>query len=131
MEANNFPTPPGGGKVSPHMSQPPSAPLDYAPPDVPPALEPHRIADMPERTLPFWKLTGPSAVLVGLAIGGGELVIWPRMTAQHGASMVWAAALGVIFQLLINIEVGRWAISTGESMYTGFTRVWRGFAITF
>src|SRR5688500_16164765 len=76
-------------------------------------------------------MTGPSAVLVGLAIGAGELVIWPRITAQYGATMVWAAALGVLIQLLINIEIGRWAICTGETMYTGFSRVWRGFAIAF
>jgi hypothetical protein len=35
-------------------------------------------------------------VLVGLAIGAGEIVIWPRIAAQYGASMIWAAAVGAV-----------------------------------
>lgn len=101
------------------------------PPSRMPVIPPLEVADLPERTLPFWKMTGPGAVLVGLAIGAGELVIWPTITAKYGASMIWAAALGVMVQLVINIEIGRWAICTGESMYTGFARVWRGFAVAF
>ncbi len=81
-------------------------------------------ADLPARQLPFWRLTGPGAVLLGLAIGAGEIVIWPRIAAEHGASMVWAAAVGVFLQLWINIEVGRWAVATGESAFLGLTRVW-------
>jgi hypothetical protein len=69
-------------------------------------------------------MTGPGAVLVGLSIGAGEIVIWPLIVAEHGASMLWAAALGVFLQLWVNIEVGRWAISTGESAFTGFSRMW-------
>jgi hypothetical protein len=45
--------------------------------------------------------------------------------------MVWAAVLGVFLQMWINFEVGRWTIATGETVYTGFARVWRGFAPLF
>ena len=45
--------------------------------------------------------------------------------------MVWAAVLGVFLQLWINFEVGRWTIATGETVYTGYSRVWRGFAPLF
>ena len=72
-------------------------------------------------------MTGPGAVMVGLAIGAGELVIWPWITAKFGAAMVWAAALGVFLQLWVNIEIGRWAICTGESLFYGYARLWRGF----
>ena len=41
--------------------------------------------------------------------------------------MVWAAALGVFLQLWVNIEIGRWAICTGESLFYGYARLWRGF----
>jgi hypothetical protein len=88
-------------------------------------------ADLPRRDRPFWQLTGPGAVLLGLAIGAGEIVIWPLITARHGPSMTWAAVLGVFLQLWVNIEIGRWTIATGESSYTGFTRLWRGFAPLF
>ena len=86
---------------------------------------------MPERTQSFWKLAGPGAVLVGLSIGAGEIIIWPRIMAQYGASMAWAAILGVFLQLWINLEIGRWTIATGETPFTGFARIWRGFAPVF
>ena len=95
------------------------------------AIPPLQQADLPDRTLPFWKMTGPGAVLVGLSIGAGELLVWPRITAEFGASMIWAAALGVFLQFWVNIEVGRWAIATGESAYLGFARAWRGFGVFF
>ncbi len=89
------------------------------------------VRDLPPQTRPFWKLAGPGAILVGLSIGAGELVIWPQIVARYGASMVWAAVVGVFLQLWINFEVGRWTIATGETVFTGYARVWRGFAPLF
>ncbi len=87
--------------------------------------------DLPEKKLSFWKMAGPGAILVGLSIGAGEIVVWPRIVAEFGATMVWAAVLGVFLQLWVNLEVGRWTIATGETVYTGYCRVWRGFAPLF
>lgn len=95
------------------------------------AIPPLEKADLPERTKAFWKMTGPGAVLVGLSIGAGEIVIWPRIAAQYGASMAWAAALGVFLQLWVNIEIARWTIATGESAYTAYARRWKGFIVAF
>jgi len=94
-------------------------------------LSDFKLADLPEKTSPFWKLAGPGAVLVGLSIGAGEIIIWPRIVAEYGATMVWAAVLGVFLQLWINFEVGRWTIATGETVFTGYSRVWQGFAPLF
>ncbi|NUQ00805.1 MAG: Nramp family divalent metal transporter [Armatimonadetes bacterium] len=94
-------------------------------------LPPRESADLPPRELPFWKQTGPGAVLVGLSIGAGEIIIWPRLAAEFGPTILWAAVLGVFIQLWINLEVGRWTIATGESIFTGYQRVWRGFAPIF
>ncbi|HVX60925.1 MAG TPA: Nramp family divalent metal transporter [Pirellulales bacterium] len=99
-----------------------------------PLLEPlaeFKTADLPKPPSSFWKLAGPGAVLVGLSIGAGEIIVWPRTVAQYGAGMVWAAMLGVFLQMWVNFEIGRWTIATGETVYTGFTRVWRGFAPLF
>ncbi|HEV3340167.1 MAG TPA: Nramp family divalent metal transporter [Pirellulales bacterium] len=88
-------------------------------------------SDLPPPPRSFWQLAGPGAVLVGLSIGAGEIIIWPRAVAQHGAGMVWAALVGVFLQLWVNFEIGRWTIATGETVYTGFARVWRGFGPLF
>ena len=94
-------------------------------------LDPLKPAELPDKPLPNWKMWGPGAVLVGLSIGAGELIIWPRLMANHGAGMAWAAMLGVLIQMWVNFEVGRWTIATGETIYTGFCRVWHGFGPLF
>lgn len=86
-------------------------------------IPPLESADLPRRQLSFWRMTGPGAVLVGLSIGAGELVLWPWITAKFGAGMAWAAVAGVFLQLWVNFEIGRWAVVTGEAPYTGFARV--------
>ena len=88
-------------------------------------------ADLPPKARGFWKLAGPGAVLVGLSIGAGELIVWPRNTAQFGAGMTWAALLGIFLQFWINCEIGRYTLATGESIYAGFSRISRHFAWIF
>jgi len=94
-------------------------------------LAPFRQADMPPKDKTFWQLVGPGAVLVGLSIGSGELIMWPVIVSKYGATMIWAAVLGVFTQYCVNQELGRYTLATGESVYTGFARVWSGFAFLF
>jgi len=94
-------------------------------------LEDFRQADLPPRTKSFWKMAGPGAVLVGLSIGAGEIIVWPTTIAKYGAGMAWAAVIGVFLQIWINLEVARWTIATGETVYTGYSRIWRGFGPVF
>jgi hypothetical protein len=94
-------------------------------------LDDFKIQEMPKRTLPFWKMAGPGAILVGLSIGAGEIIVWPRIVAEYGAGMIWAAGLGIFMQLWVNLEVARWTVATGETVYTGYARIWQGFAPLF
>lgn len=94
-------------------------------------LENLQQADLPPRTKSFWQMAGPGAVLVGLSIGAGEIIIWPTTVAKHGAGMAWAAVVGVFLQIWINLEIARWTVATGETVYTGYARVWRGFGPVF
>lgn len=94
-------------------------------------LEDFQQADLPKRTKSFWQMAGPGAVLVGLSIGAGEIIIWPTTIAEYGASMAWAAVVGVFLQIWINLEVARWTVATGETVYTGYSRLWRGFGPVF
>ena len=80
-------------------------------------------ADLPAREKSLVKMMGPGIVMAGLAIGSGELIMWPWITSIVGAQLRWAAAIGIFLQLWINIEIGRWSIVTGESPFTGMVRV--------
>ena len=86
-------------------------------------VAPLKQAELPVREKPLLKMMGPGIVMAGLAIGSGELIMWPWITSVVGSQLLWAAAIGIFLQLWINIEVGRWAIVTGESPFTGMVRV--------
>ncbi len=96
-----------------------------------PSLAPLQTADLPAKNRPFWELVGPGAILVGLSIGSGELIMWPTMVAKHGHTVIWAAVVGIFLQLWVNFELGRYALATGESVYSAFSRISRGFVFLF
>ena len=56
---------------------------------------------------------GPSVVLVGLSIGSGEFVLWPRLTVEWGFALFWACWTGVTLQFFLNMEIERWTLATG------------------
>ncbi|KKP47496.1 MAG: hypothetical protein UR39_C0004G0034 [Candidatus Woesebacteria bacterium GW2011_GWA1_33_30] len=70
----------------------------------------------------FKNLIGPSFILLGLGLGSGELILWPYLTANWGMGIIWGAILGVTFQFFINMEIERYALARGESVFVGFAR---------
>ncbi|TDE08358.1 Nramp family divalent metal transporter [Jiangella asiatica] len=74
---------------------------------------------------------GPSVVLLALAIGSGEYVIWPFIGTQLGTGVLWLAAVALISQYFVVMEIERYTLATGETAITGFTRLWRGFGPIF
>ena len=88
-----------------------------------------RLPDTELRDLPapvsFRRMLGPGVILAGLSIGSGELVLWPRLTAEYGFSLFWGAWIGVTLQYFMNMEIERYTLATGESAVTGFVRLAR------
>lgn len=82
-----------------------------------------READLPEKTRGFWQLAGPGAILVGLSIGAGEIMLWPFLIDRFGPSITWAATIGVFLQFWVNLEIARYTLATGETAYTGMARL--------
>jgi hypothetical protein len=88
------------------------------------------LRDLPE-PLPLRRMLGPSVILVGLSIGSGELVLWPRLTAEWGFALFWACWAGVTLQFFLNMEIERFTLATGESAVVGFVRLARVFGPVF
>lgn len=65
---------------------------------------------------------GVGVVVMGLAIGTGELILWPHLVVKHGLGILWLALLGIFFQAIINHEIGRHEVATGESFFTSSGR---------
>src|SRR5262245_32145211 len=68
-------------------------------------------------------MIGPGLVMGASAIGGGEWLAGPAVAAKYGGSLLWVATVSIVFQLIYNIEIGRYALYTGEPIFTGKFRI--------
>ena len=73
-------------------------------------------------------MLGPSFILLGLGLGSGELILWPGLVSQYGLGIIWGALLGITFQFFINMEIERYTLITGESIFAGFYRILKRFS---
>ena len=73
---------------------------------------------------PFKALLGPSFILLGLGLGSGEVILWPYLASNWGLGIVWGAVLGITFQFFINMEIERYSLARGESVFVGLARRW-------
>ncbi len=60
---------------------------------------------------------------MGLAVGTGELILWPHLISKFGLGLLWLALLGITAQYFINQEVARHVLATGEGFFTSSARV--------
>ncbi len=93
-------------------------------------LPPIGTQSLPE-PLPVSKLVGASVVILATAMGSGELIFWPFITTRVGVGLLWLAAIGFALQYILNMEIERYTLSTGETAITGFTRIWKPWGIIF
>jgi len=77
------------------------------------------------KALPFKKLLGPSFILLGLGLGSGEIILWPYLASNWGLGIAWGAILGILFQFFINMEIERYSLVRGESVFVGLGRRWK------
>lgn len=90
---------------------------------MPSALKPHKIATLPDPPSSFLKILGPSFIILGLGLGSGEVILWPYLVSNFGLGIIWGAVLGITFQFFINMEIERYALVRGESIFVGFARM--------
>ncbi len=75
--------------------------------------------------VPLRKLIGPSFVILALGLGSGEIILWPYLAANYGLGIVWGALLGITFQYFMNMEIERYALIKGESVFVGIVKFWK------
>jgi hypothetical protein len=86
-----------------------------------------RTADLPE-PLPFSlrnvvRTIGPGAILLAGSIGGGEWIAGPMVAVKYGSGILWIATVGIVLQMLFNLEGIRYTLYTGEPILTGILRL--------
>ena len=60
--------------------------------------------------------------MCGIQLAGGEWLLGSEITARYGGSLMWIALLVIVGQVFYNMECGRYALYTGEPVFTGLMR---------
>ncbi len=82
-------------------------------------------------------MLGPGLLMGAAAIGGGEWLLGPVLSAKYGGALLWVATLSILLQVVFNIECSRYALYTGEPIMSGMMRTfvgpafWIGFYLLF
>lgn len=86
-----------------------------------PLIEPPKVS---------WKnwigFIGPGLVMGASAIGGGEWLLGPLVTAKYGGAVMWLATLSILGQALYNTEISRYTLYCGEPIFSGKFRTLPG-----
>lgn len=84
-----------------------------------PALETRELPSAPR----WWQAIGVGVVVMGMAMGTGELILWPHLVTKFGLGILWFALVGFGLQYFINQEIARHTAATGESFFTASSRL--------
>jgi len=89
-------------------------------------LEAWNTADLPPpkatKGLNLLAVIGPGAIILGLSIGSGEWLIGPAAFVKYGLALLWVTSVAVFLQTVLNTELMRYTLYTGEPAVTGFMR---------
>lgn len=89
-------------------------------------LDPWRIDELPPaptpRGLGWFSAIGPGVIALGVSIGSGEFLLGPAAFVKYGLSLLWIVGVAALLQTLLNVEVMRYTLATGEPVFTGFMR---------
>jgi hypothetical protein len=77
------------------------------------------------KALPLKQLIGPSFIILALGLGSGEVILWPYLASNYGLGIAWGAILGITFQYFINMEIERYALVKGESVFVGIAKFFK------
>lgn len=75
------------------------------------------------RGLAILGMIGPGVVWAGLAIGGGELVLIPRVGSVYGMMFLWMPILAIALKYFMVNEIGRWSVATGTTIIDGLALI--------
>lgn len=89
-------------------------------------LEAWKLAELPAppdiRGTRIFAILGPGTILLGASIGSGEWLIGPAAFVKYGVALLWVTTVAVLLQTVLNTELVRYTLYTGEPATVGFMR---------
>jgi uncharacterized protein YhhL (DUF1145 family) len=89
-------------------------------------LPPWGVADLPAPPAFTFRnvlrTIGPGVIGLGVAIGSGEWLLGPSIVVRHGPGLLWITTISVLLQVVLNMEMARYTMYTGEPIMNGYLR---------
>ncbi len=87
------------------------------------ALRPEDVEDPPTGLLAGLRRIGPGLVLAASIVGSGELIATTTLGAQAGYTLLWMILLSCAIKPVVQAELGRYTMATGETGLEALNRV--------
>ena len=79
--------------------------------------------DPPRHFMGIVRRLGPGMIIAGSIVGSGELIATTKTGAQAGMTLLWLIIAGCVIKVFVQIELGRHAITHGETTLTALDGV--------
>lgn len=86
-------------------------------------LRPAEIEEPPQTFFDSLKRIGPGIILAASIVGSGELIATTTLGAQVGYTALWVIILSCFIKPIVQAEMGRYIIASGETGLASFNRV--------
>ena len=86
-------------------------------------LEVADVVDPPRAFMDILRRIGPGIILAASIVGSGELIATTTLGAQVGYAAMWVIVLSCLIKPIVQAELGRYSIATGETGLAGFNLV--------
>lgn len=93
---------------------------------LPPSLDPRENTDVvapPTTLVGIVGRLGPGLIIAGSIVGSGELIATTKTGAQAGISLLWLIIVGCVIKVFVQIELGRYTITHGETTLAALDHV--------
>ncbi|BCX46275.1 Mn(2+) transporter [Haloferula helveola] len=81
------------------------------------------LADPPKTLWGILKQLGPGLIIAGSIVGSGELIATTAVGAEAGFLLLWLIIIGCLIKVFVQIEFGRYAITSGRTTLDGLNEV--------
>ncbi|WP_166830752.1 Nramp family divalent metal transporter [Thalassoroseus pseudoceratinae] len=108
------------------MTNPDDQPILDEHDTLPPSQDPAVAGDVQEPPRGFvgiLKQLGPGLIIAGSIVGSGELIATTKTGAQAGITLLWLILIGCVIKVFVQVELGRYAITHGETTLSALDRV--------
>jgi len=89
-------------------------------------LQSWKVTNLPQppnaKGLSLLAVIGPGAIVLGASLGSGEWLLGPATFIKYGLGLLWLTSVAVFLQTVLNTELIRYTLYTGEPAVTGFMR---------